>query len=133
MHAHAHTNSYDLSLSTDVTVTLQPSECQRNPAYIQLGPVEGSQVALVCGSYSENPAYNIDTQQTSHQEPTYELIPSDIDRTPRTVQGAQSISCNQNPVYVYLGVRAEERFHTDPTSPSDYSKNPAYDIHANTN
>ena len=99
--------------------------------------MEGSQAALVymCGSYSENPAYNIDTQQTSraHQEPTYEIIPSNIDRIPRTVQGTQSISCNQNPAYVHLGVHAEERFHTDPTSPSDYSKNPAYGIHSNPN
>ena len=102
-------------------MTLQPSECQRNPAYIQLGPVEGSQAALVCGSYSENPAYNIDTQKTSHQEPNYEIIPSDIDRTPRTVQRIQSIRCNQNPAYVHLGVHAEEKLQTDPTSPSDYS------------
>ena len=116
-------------------MTLQLSECQRNPAYIQLGPVEGSQVALVCGSYSENPAYNIDTQQTSYQVPTYEIIPSDIDRTPHTVQGTESISCNQNPAYAHLGVHAEERLHTDltSTSPSDYSQNPAYGIHSNPN
>ena len=37
----------------------------------------GSQADLVPGSYSDNPAYNIDAQQNSHQEPTYEIIPSD--------------------------------------------------------
>ena len=119
------------ALPTDVTMTLQPSECQRNPAYIQLGPVEGSQAAVVCDNYSENPAYNFDAQPSSHQEPTYEVIPSDTDRTPHTVQGTQNINCNQNPAYVPLGVQS---FQADPTSPRDYSQNPAaYGIHSNPN
>ena len=122
-------------LSTDAAVILQPCECQRNPAYdiIQLGPVDASQADLVSGSYSENPAYNIDVQQSSHQEPTYEVIPSDTDGIPRTAQGTQNINYNQNPPYIRLGVHAEESFQADTTSPSDYSQNPAYGIHSNPN
>ena len=111
--------------------TLQPCKCQNNPAYIQ-----SSQAALVSGNYHENPAYNIDTQPSSHQEPTYEVIPSDIDGTTRTVQGTQNVNCNQNPAYyVYLGahVHVQESFQADSTSPSDYSQNPAYGIHPNPN
>ena len=94
-------------LSTDAAVILQPCECQRNPAcdIIQLGPVDGSQADLVSGGYSENPAYNniIDVQQSSHQEPTYEVIPSDTDGIPCTAQGTQNINYNQNPAYISSG------------------------------
>ena len=78
-------------------VRLQPSMCQRNPAYDQLGAVDGSQAALVSGSYSENLAYGINAQLRSHQEPTYEVIPSDANGILRTVQGTQNIDYNQNP------------------------------------
>ena len=119
--------------ATDAAMTLQPSECQRNPAYVQLGPVDGSQADLVPGSYSDNPAYNIDAQQNSHQEPTYEIIPSDANEIPRTVQGTQKINYNQNPAYICLGVHVGESVQADTTSPSDYSRNPAYSIHSNPN
>ena len=114
-------------------MTLQPSDGQRNPAYSHFGPIQSSQAAFVSGNYHENPAYNIDTQPSSHQEPTYEVIPSDMDGTPRTVQGTQNVNCNQNPVYVHLGVHVQESFQADPTSPRDYSQNPAYGIHPNPN
>ena len=109
-------------------MTLQPSMCQRNPAYIQLGPVKSSQTALVSGSYSQNPAYNIDIQQSSHQEPTCEIIPSHTDGAPHIAQGIQNSTYNQNPAYIHLGIHAEESVQADPTSPSDYSQNPAYGI-----
>ena len=117
-------------LSIDAAVTLQPSMCQRNPAYIQLGPVKSSQTALVSGSYSENPAYNIDVQQSSHQEPTYEVIPSHTDGTPHITQGIQNIIYNQNPAYIHLSIHAEESasVQADPMSPADYSQNPAYGL-----
>ena len=100
---------------------------------IQLGPMDGSQADLVPGSYSENPAYNIDMQQSSHQEPTYEVIPSDTDGIPRTAQQTQKINYNQNPTYIHLDVHVEESFQADPTSRSDYIQNPAYGIHSNPN
>ena len=80
-------------------MTLQPSDCQRNPAYIQHS-TENSPAALLSGQYSKNPAYNLidhDAQPSSHQEPAYEVIPSDTDRTPHNVQGTQNVSGNQNP------------------------------------
>ena len=77
-------------------------------------------------SYSENPAYNIDAQPSAPQEPTYEVIPSEIDRIP---QEAQSVTCSQNPAYIHLGVRVEESFQA--AAAGDYSQNPAYGIHSN--
>ena len=112
-----------------------PSNCQRNPGYIQLGPaVDGSQVDLVSGSYSENPVY-INAQTSSHLEPTYEVIPSNTDGTPCTVQGIQefNIDCNQNSAYLHVGVHVEQGFQADPTAPSDYSQNPAYGVHSTPN
>ena len=115
-------------------MTLQPNIWQRNPAYIQLGPLDDLQADLVSGSYSENPAYNINAKMSSHQEPTYEIIPqNNIDRIPHTVQGTQNVNCNQNSAYIYVGVQVEESFQADPTAPSDYSQNPAYGIHSNPN
>ena len=95
--------------------------------------MDGSQADLVSGNYSEKPAYNINAKMSSHQEPTYEVIPSNnnIDRTPRTVIGTQNVNCNQNPAYVHVGVHVEESFQADPSSPSDYSQNPAYGVHSN--
>ena len=52
-------------------MALQLSECQRNPAYIQLGPSEDSQSALTSCSDSDNPIYhNIDANDYS-QNPAY--------------------------------------------------------------
>ena len=107
----------------------QPSDCQRNPAYSHLGPTDSSPAALLSGSCSENPAYNIDAKPSAPQEPTYEVVPSDTDRIP------QNVNCSQNPAYIHLGVQTEESFRAaaDATSPSDYSQNPAYGIHSNLN
>ena len=97
-----------------------------------MGPLDGSQADLVSGNYSENPAYNINAQTSSHKEPTYEVIPSNIiDRTPCTVQGIQNVNCNQNPAYVHVSVHVEESFQADPSSPDDYNRNPAYGVHSN--
>ena len=104
---------------------LQPSDCQRNPAYSHFSHTDSSPAALLSGSCSENPAYNIDAQPSAPQEPTYEVIQSDTDRTP------QNVICSQNPAYIHLGVRVEESFRADATSPGDYSQNPAYGIHSN--
>ena len=73
-----------------------------------------------------------DAQPSPHQVPTYEVIPSDTDRIPHTVQGIQNVNCNQNPAYIPLGVHVQESFQTDETS-RDYSQNPAYGIHSNPN
>ena len=83
----------------------QPSDYQRNPAYSHFGPTDSSPAALLSGSYSENPAYNIDAQPSAPQEPTYEVIPSETDRIP---QGAQNVNCSENPAYIHLGVQVEE-------------------------
>ena len=108
-------------------MTLQPSDCQRNPAYIHFNPhsTESSPAALLSGQCSENPAYNLidhDAQPSSYQEPTYEAIPSDTDRTPHNVQGTQNVSGNQNPAYVHLGVHTQENVQTDQASQCDYSQ-----------
>ena len=129
-----HTNSiqyhHNFLLSTESdTMKLQPSDCQRNPAYGRFGPTDSSPAAL---SYSENPAYNIDAHPSAPQESIYEVIPSEIGRIP---QEAQSVTCSQNPAYIHLGVHVEESFRAaaDATSPGDYSQNPAYGIHSNPN
>ena len=70
---------------------------------------------------------------SSYQQPTYEVIPSNADGTPRTVQGIQNINYNQNSAYVHVGVHVEESVQAGPTAPSDYSQNPAYGIHSNPN
>ena len=128
-------SSYDYFQSS-IDAALQLSECQRNPAYFQLGSTEGSQAALTSGSGSNNPTYhNIDhAQQNPNREPMYEVIPSDTAGTSRAVRGAQilDISCNENPAYNHLGAHVGESFRADPASPmmvSDYSQNPAYGIH----
>ena len=112
---------------------LQPSDCQRNPAYGRFGPTDSSPAALLSSttSCSENPAYNIDAQPSAHQEPTYEVIPSESE-TDRTPQEAHNVNCSQNPAYVHLGIRVEESFRAaaDAMSPGDYSQNPAYGIHS---
>ena len=102
----------------------QPSDCQINPAYGHFGPTDSSPAALLSGSCSENPAYNINAQPSVPQELTYEVIPLDTDKIPRNV------ICSQNPAYIHLGVRVEESFQAaaDATSPGDYSQNPAYGI-----
>ena len=69
--------------------------------------------------------YNIDAQPSAPQEPTYEVIPSEIDRIP---QGAQNVNCSQNPAYIHLGVQMEESFQA--AADGDYSQNPAYGIRA---
>ena len=92
-------------------------------AYIQLGPTEES--ALMSGSDNNKHTYhNIDAQQNPNGEPIYEVIPSKAE-TSRTVQGAQDISCNENPAYNHLGVHiaTKESFQADPASlmmASDY-------------
>ena len=108
-------------------VTKQLSEMtshdyQRNPAYGGFDPADSTPATL---SYSENPAYNIDAQPSAPQEPTYEVIPSEIP------QEAQSVACSQNPAYIHLGVRVEESFQA--AAAGDYSQNPAYGIHSNPN
>jgi hypothetical protein len=85
---------------------------------------------LLSDSCSENPAYNINAQPSAPQEPIYEVIPSDTDRTP---QGAQNVNSNQNPAYIHqLDVHVEESIQAAAaaTSPCDYSQNPAYGIHS---
>ena len=57
----------------------QPSDCQRNPAYGHFGPTGSSPAALLSDSCSENPAYNIDSQPSAPQEPSYEVIQSDTE------------------------------------------------------
>jgi hypothetical protein len=108
---------------------LQRSDCQRNPAYIHFRPIESSPAALLSDNCNENPAYNINAQPSAPQEPTYEVIPSDTDRTP---QGGQDVTYSQNPAYIHLGVHVEESFQAAvaATSPCDYSQNPAYGIHS---
>ena len=107
---------------TEVATTIQPSECQNNPAYIHLGPMENTQAAaLVTDGCNQNPAYNIEA-------PIYEVIRLDVDESPHTVSGTRSINCSQNPVYtcIPLGVGVKDiGFQADPTPPSDYSQNPA--------
>ena len=95
--------------------TVQPS-MQSSSRYVQLGPMMTSQAASVSGNHTENPVYNNDAQPSPHQVPTYEVIPSDIDGTPHTVQRTQNVNCNQNPAYVHLDVHVEESFQTDETS-----------------
>ena len=122
-------NTSQFLLFTDA-MKLQPSDCQRNPAYSHLGPTDSSPAALVSGSCSENPAYNINAQPSAPQGPTYEVIPSDTDKI------SQNVNCSQNPAYVHLGVQKKESFQAlaaDATSPGDYSQNPAYGIHSNLN
>ena len=64
---------------TEVATTIQPSECQNNPAYIHLGPMENSQAAaLVTDDCNQNPAYNIEA-------PIYEVIRLDADESSHTV------------------------------------------------
>ena len=108
---------------------LQPSDCQRNPGYGHFGHTESSLAELLSDSCSENPAYNINicAQPSAPQEPTYEVIPSDTDRTP------QNVIYSQNPAYIHLSVHVEESFQAaaDAMSPGDYSQNPAYGIHSN--
>ena len=123
-----HHNNFRLSTDSKTdAMKLQPSDCQRNPAHGHFGPTEISPADLLSGNYSENPVYNIDAQPSAPQEPTYEVIPSDTDRTP------QNVTCSQNPAYIHLGVQVEESFQAaaDAMSPSDYSQNPAYGIHSN--
>ena len=112
---------------------LQPSDCQRNPAYSHFSHTDSSPAALLSGNYSENPAYNIDAQPSAPQEPSYEVIPSDESETDRTPQKAHNVNCSQNPTYIHLDIHVEESFQAaaDATSPSDYSQNPAYGIHSN--
>ena len=121
---------YIMHISTDSesdTMNSQPSDCQRNPAYDHFGHTGSSPAALLSDSCSENPAYSIDAQPSAAQETTYEVIPSDTDRTPQNVA-----NCSQNPAYIHLGVQEEESFRAaaDATSPGDYSQNPAYGIHS---
>ena len=97
---------------------------ERNPAYIQLGPVGVPQI------FNENSAaaYN-DAELSQHQEPTYEIIPPDtIKNIP---QRKQNVNCKQNLAYIHLRVHrsTEESFQTDETSQCD--QNPAYGIHSN--
>ena len=117
-------------LCTEVATTIQPSECQNNPAYIHLGPMESSQAGvLVSGGCNQNPAYNTEA-------PIYEVIHLDADGSPHTIPGTHSINCSQNPAYtcIPLGVGVKEiGFQAYPTSSSDYSQNPAYGIHSNPN
>ena len=61
------------------------------------------------------------------------LFPQMQIEIPRTVQGTQKINYNQNPAYICLGVHVGESVQADTTSPSDYSRNPAYSIHSNPN
>jgi hypothetical protein len=82
---------------------LQPSDYQRNPACIHFGPTGSSSGNLLSDGYGKNPAYNINAQPSAPQEPTYEVIQSDTDRTPR---GVHNVICNQNPAYIHLGVHA---------------------------
>ena len=96
---------------------------------------------MLSGNYSENPAYNIDAQPSAPQEPTYEVIPSDMDRTPQNVINCSqnpemksemksrplASDCQRNPAYGHFG-------HTE-SSPADLlsdscSENPAYNINA---
>jgi hypothetical protein len=125
-----------LSDSTESdAMELQPSDYQRNPAYIHFDPAESSSADLLSGNYSENPAYSINAQPSAPQEPTYEaIIPSDTYRIPQGVQ-VQNVNCSQNPAYIHLpvGVHVEESFQVTAaaTSPCDYSQNPAYGIHSN--
>ena len=123
-----HHNNFLLSTDSEAgTMKSQPGHFQRNPAYGHFGPTDSSPAALLSGNYSENPVYNIDAQPSAPQEPTYEVIPSDTDRTP------QNVNCSQNPAYIHLGVQVEESFQAaaDATSPSDYSQNPVYGIRSN--
>ena len=75
-----HTNSiqchHNFLLSTEYSDAMksQPSDYQRNPAYGNFGPTDSSPADLLSDYYSENPAYNIDTQPSAPQEPTYVLI-----------------------------------------------------------
>ena len=120
-------NNFLLSTDSEAgAMKSQPGHFQRNPAYGHFSPTDSSPAALLSGSCSENPAYNIDAQPSAPQEPTYEVIQSDTDRTP------QNVICSQNPAYIHLGVQEEESFQAAPdTSPGDYSQNPAYGIHSN--
>jgi hypothetical protein len=108
-----------LSTESDA-MELQPSDYQRNPAYIHFDSTDSSPAALLSDNCNENPAYNINAQSSAPQEPTYEVIPSDTDRTP---QGGRNIN-------IHLGVHMEESFRAAATSPCDYSQNPAYGIHS---
>ena len=117
-------------ISTDSesdAMKLQPSDYQRNPAYGHFSPTDSSPAALVSGNYSKNPAYNIDTHPSAPQEPIYEVIPSEMGRTP---QGTHNIDCSQNPVYIQVTTDATL---TSPCTCVDYSQNPAYGIHSNPN
>ena len=105
----------------------QPSDCQRNPAYGHFSHTDSSPEALLSGNYSENPAYNIDAHPSAPQEPTYEVIPLDMDRA---AQGAYNVNCSQNPAYIQVTTDATL---ISPRTGVDYSQNPAYDIHSNPN
>ena len=132
--AHHGSKLFNCSLISTESDTI-PSDCQSNPAYIHFRPTENSTAGSLSGNHSENPAYNINTQQNPHEEPMYEVIPSDTDRwTPHTVQGAQNVHCDQNPTYIHvLGIHTEERLPTDQLPQCDYSQNPAYGIHSSSN
>ena len=122
---------------TDAIKSKPIRDCQRNPAYGHFGPTDSSPADLLSGNYSENPAYNIDAQPSARQEPTYEVIPSDMDRTPQNVVNCSqnpemksrplASDCQRNPAYGHFG-------HTE-SSPADLlsdscSENPAYNINA---
>ena len=113
-----------LTVHTDAATTIQPN-MQRNPAYIQLGPIGTPQMSDIYSEISAA-AYN-DAEPSQHQEPTYEIIPPS---TKSTLQGTQNVNCKQNPAYIHLRVHrsTEENFQTDETSQCD--QNPAYGIHS---
>ena len=116
-----------LTVYTDAATTVQPN-MQRNPAYIQLGPIGAPQMSDIYSEISAA-AYN-DAEPSPHQEPTYEIIPPDTKNTP---QRTQNVNCKQNPAYIHLCVHRsmEENSQTDETSQCD--QNPAYGIHSTPN
>ena len=85
-----------LTVYTDAATTVQPN-MQRNPAYIQLGPIGAPQI------FNENSAAAYDDAEPSqNQEPTYEIIPPDTIKN--TSQRKQNVNCKQNPAYIHLRV-----------------------------
>ena len=89
---------------------------------IHLATVKSSQAT---GTHSQNTAHSIDSQPSSHQDPTYDVI--NTDGSPQAVPETCNIKCNQTPIYQNWSL------HADTTSFSNCNQNPAYGVHSNHN
>ena len=90
--------------------------------YIHLATMKSLQAT---DTHSQNRAHSIDSQPSSHQEPTYNVI--NTDGSPQAVPETYNIKCNQTPIYQNWNL------HADTTSFNDCNQNPAYGVCSNRN